>query len=202
MPEKAILRHSFFRGENMSRYVFETQRMILTTSDLSMAKELLDFNYRNRKHFAEWEDKKPESFYTKDYMRYIIRSEIQDVRAGTGLVLYMREKESGNIIGKITVFGILGGNCSFCSLGYKLDEKYQHKGYMHEGLEETLAILFNEMGMHRVEVYILPKNEKSINVVKNLGFKEEGLAEKYMRIFGEWEDHLRFVMLREDRGEL
>lgn len=176
--------------------------MILTTSDLSMAKELLDFNYRNRKHFAEWEDKKSDDYYTKEYMRFLIKSEIQDVRDGNGFVLYMRERTTGTIIGKITVFGMLGGNCSFCMLGYKLDEKWQHKGYMHEGLEETLNILFNEMGMHRVEVYILPKNEKSINVVRKLGFKEEGTAEKFMRIFGEWEDHLRFVMLKEDRGEL
>ena len=128
-----------------------------------------------------------------------MRSEKEDIKNSTGFTLYLTEKKTGLIIGRVVAFGMLGGNCSFCMLGYKLDRDWQHQGYMHEALSEVINILFDEMDMHRIEIYILPKNEKSINVVKRLGFKQEGVAEKYMRIFGRWEDHLRFVMLREDR---
>lgn len=173
--------------------------MILTTSDMSMVGDILDFNLRNAEHFTEWEDKKSPDYYTREYHRFLVRNEREEMKNNSGFVLYLTDKKTGRIIGRVAVFGMLGGNCSFCTLGYKLDRDWQHMGYMHEALKEVIGILFDEMDMHRLEVYILPKNEKSINVVKRLGFKQEGIAEKYMRIFGRWEDHLRFVMLREDR---
>lgn len=172
--------------------------MILTTSDMSMVGDILDFNLRNAEHFSEWEDTKSPDYYTRDYHRFLVRSERQEIKNSSGFTLYLTDRQTGTIIGRIVAFGMLGGNCSFCMLGYKLDRDWQHMGYMHEAMKEVIDILFSEMGMHRIEVYILPKNERSINVVKRLGFKEEGIAEKYMRIFGRWEDHLRFVMLRED----
>ena len=175
--------------------------MILTTSDMSMVGDILEFNKRNAEHFAEWEDHKSPDYYTREYHRFLVRSERDEIRNNTGFTLYLTDRESGGIIGRVTAFGMLGGNCSFCMLGYKLDRDRQHQGYMHEALKEVINILFDEMNMHRIEVYILPKNERSINVVKRLGFRQEGVAEKYMRIFGRWEDHLRFVMLREDREE-
>jgi len=182
----------------MAGYAFETSRMLLTTSDMSMTGAILDFQKRNRDHFLKWEDTKDPDYYTKDYQRYIIRTEKKELREGSGIVFYMLEKTSGLIIGRISVFGMMGGNCSFCMLGYKLDEKYQHQGYMTEALAGVLDVLFEDLRMHRVEVYILPVNAPSLALVRRLGFSEEGIAKGFMRIGGRWLDHVRFAMLRDD----
>jgi ribosomal-protein-alanine N-acetyltransferase len=45
-----------------------------------------------------------------------------------------------------------------------------------------------------VEANIIPRNAASIGLVKKLGFRYEGTAERYLRIAGVWEDHERWGM--------
>ena len=168
------------------------------TSTYSMLEEILDFNKRNKAHFEPWEDTKSSEYYTKEYHRFLIKDEAYNRKIGSCLDFWIYHKIGGNLIGKISVFGIIGGNASFCTLGYKLDHDYQKSGYMHEALDATTEMLFRDLNMHRIEIYVLPRNEKSINVCEKLGFKREGIAEKYMRIRGVWEDHIRFVKIKEN----
>ena len=59
-------------------------------------------------------------------------------------------------------------------------------------------------GVHRIEAACLPNNAASQAVLRRAGFSHEGLARKYLRINGQWADHLVFALLREDfypRGE-
>ena len=52
------------------------------------------------------------------------------------------------------------------------------------------------VGLHRIEINIRPENGPSIRVVEKLGFRYEGLRERYLHIDGDWRDH---VSLRADR---
>ncbi|WP_278244288.1 GNAT family N-acetyltransferase [Caldisalinibacter kiritimatiensis] len=85
-----------------------------------------------------------------------------------------------------------------CFLGYKLDKDEVNKGYMTEALKMGIDIAFNELKLHRIEANIMPKNEASLRIVKKLGFYEEGVAKKYLKINGKWEDHIHMVLLNED----
>ncbi len=57
---------------------------------------------------------------------------------------------------------------------------------------------FEELGLHRLEANIQPDNLKSINLVKNNGFKKEGVSPRYLKINGEWRDHERWAITYED----
>jgi ribosomal-protein-alanine N-acetyltransferase len=57
---------------------------------------------------------------------------------------------------------------------------------------------FREVGLHRVEVNIRPENTASLRVVEKLGFRSEGLRERYLHIDGDWRDHLTFALCAED----
>ena len=57
---------------------------------------------------------------------------------------------------------------------------------------------FEELGLHRIDANIMPHNIASLGVVRRCGFVEEGLARKYLKINGVWEDHLHMVKLNED----
>ena len=49
--------------------------------------------------------------------------------------------------------------------------------------------------MHMVEAFILPENERSIALVKRLGFSYEGKRISYMHINGAYRDHEAFYLL-------
>jgi ribosomal-protein-alanine N-acetyltransferase len=83
-------------------------------------------------------------------------------------------------------------------LGYKLDADEINKGYMTEALRKGIDIAFNEVGLHRIEANIMPKNKRSLRTVEKLGFYNEGLAYKYLKINGKWEDHIHMVLLNEE----
>jgi ribosomal-protein-alanine N-acetyltransferase len=51
---------------------------------------------------------------------------------------------------------------------------------------------FDELELHRIEATTLIDNEKSQRVLRNCGFKELGISEKYLYINGEWRDHMIF----------
>ena len=44
----------------------------------------------------------------------------------------------------------------------------------------------------------LPANRASRQLLAKVGFHEEGLARRYLRINNAWEDHVLFGILRED----
>ncbi len=69
---------------------------------------------------------------------------------------------------------------------------------MTEALKATLEFAFDHLGLHRIEAACLPSNLASRQLLIKLGFGEEGLARRFLRINNAWEDHVLFGMLRED----
>ena len=69
---------------------------------------------------------------------------------------------------------------------------------MTEAIEAVVDYAFRELRLHRIEANIMPRNAASLAVVRKLGFHEEGLALRYLKINGKWEDHLHMVRLNED----
>jgi [ribosomal protein S5]-alanine N-acetyltransferase len=57
---------------------------------------------------------------------------------------------------------------------------------------------FFTVGLHRIEVNIRPENHASLRVVEKLGFRQEGLRERFLHIDGDWRDHLSFALTTED----
>ena len=66
------------------------------------------------------------------------------------------------------------------------------------GMRAVLPFVFDELRLHRLEAACLPHNEPSKAVLAKVGFHEEGLARQYLRINGQWADHLLFALLRAD----
>ena len=53
---------------------------------------------------------------------------------------------------------------------------------------------FTTLGIHRVEVCIRPENEASLQIVRKLGMRYEGLRRRYIHIDGDWRDHFCFAI--------
>ena len=98
----------------------------------------------------------------------------------------------------ISFSNIVRGNLLSCTVAYKLDKDEIKKGYMLEALDFAINIVFKDLKLHRIEANIMPRNRASIKLVKRLGFNYEGTAQKYLKINGEWEDHIHMVKLNND----
>jgi ribosomal-protein-alanine N-acetyltransferase len=87
----------------------------------------------------------------------------------------------------------------FCSayLGYSAFVPHEGKGLMREGLGLVLRHAFDTVGLHRVEANVQPENTRSIALVERLGFRREGYSPRYLRIGGEWRDHVRYAISAE-----
>lgn len=75
---------------------------------------------------------------------------------------------------------------------------HANKGYMRKTVPIILSFAFNELMLRRVEAACIPRNEVSINLLKNCGFKEEGYAREYLKINDKQEDHILFAYLSSD----
>ena len=89
---------------------------------------------------------------------------------------------------------VWGAFCS-ASLGYKLDKDYVNKGYMSVAVEMLIKYAFEELGLHRIEANVMPKNKASLRVLEKNQFINEGTSKYYLNINGVWEDHIHMVKI-------
>ena len=84
------------------------------------------------------------------------------------------------------------------TLGYWIGEPHARQGYMNEALRLIVEFCFGQLGLHRIEAACLPHNEASQKLLQRADFTQDGYARKYLKIQGEWQDHLLFSLLAED----
>jgi len=111
----------------------------------------------------------------------------------------------GRVAGEINLSSIQRGPFQNAYIGYWIDEALAGNGYMPESVVVMLRFAFEELGLHRVQVAIIPRNRASRRVVEKLDLREEGIAERYLEINGTWEDHVRYAITEEEwaaRGPL
>ena len=179
--------------------IFETKRLTLRVLDGSDAAAVLDYYERNKTFLEEWEPERPEGFYTPEYQAEQLDKELAVIESGAMFKYWIFTKqENQRVIGSVSFSNIVRGAFQSCFMGYKLDESEINKGYMTEAAAFGLQIMFNEYRLHRIEANIMPRNARSMAVVRKLGFTEEGLAKNYLKINGKWEDHMHFVLLNEN----
>lgn len=108
------------------------------------------------------------------------------------------ERESKAILGMINLSQIFYKGFQNAYLGYYLFAEFSGKGFMTDALKLVLKFAFEGLKLHRLEANIQPHNTASINLVKRNGFTKEGFSRKYLKIGGEWRDHERWAIIKED----
>ena len=69
---------------------------------------------------------------------------------------------------------------------------------MTDAVKAMLPFAFATLGLHRLEAACLPHNYSSARVLLKAGFKREGMARRYLKINGLWQDHDLFALLQDD----
>ena len=107
----------------------------------------------------------------------------------------------GAFAGEVNINTVHWGAHQSAYIGYWIDQAHAGQGYMPEAVVAVLRFAFEQLGLHRLQISIIPRNGASRRVVEKLGLREEGLAVRYLEINGVWEDHLRFAITSEEWTE-
>ena len=180
------------------RPVYETARLALRLAAPSFAPALTGYYRRNRAFFAAFDPEREEDFFTEERQRASLEQDAALAEADRGYRFYVsRKEEPETIIGMVGLNNLVRGAFQSCCLGYKLDGGHLCLGYMTEAVKAAADIAFTDLGLHRIEANIMPRNRASLRVAEKAGFYQEGLALKYLKINGVWEDHIHMVLRRE-----
>ena len=100
------------------------------------------------------------------------------------------------MIGSVHFSNIARGPFQSCSLGYALDQEYEGQAFMTEALHCAITEMFApHINLHRIQAGFQPENWRSAEVLKRLGFHEEGLCPDYLFINGQWRVHRLVALL-------
>ena len=100
--------------------------------------------------------------------------------------------DGGRIAGAVSVSNVVRDPLESATLGYWVAERLNGRGLATRAVGEVIGIAFEDLGLHRLEAATLVDNTPSQRVLEKNGFERIGLARGYLRIAGEWRDHLLF----------
>ena len=122
------------------------------------------------------------------------RERERQLGSGYGFGIFVGDR----LAGEINLSSIQRGPFQNCYVGYWIDQALAGNGYVPEAVVVLLRFAFEELGLHRVQISIIPRNSSSRRVAEKLGLRDEGLAVRYLEIDGKWEDHIRFAITAEE----
>ncbi len=152
----------------------------------------------NRSWLRPWEATSPNGPSSFD-IKSMVRGLLKQLERHEGLPFVI--EVDGQIVGQLNVSNMLYGSVSSATLGYWIAPEVAGRGVTPTAVALVTDYLFSSVGLHRVEIDIRPENQASLRVVEKLGFRFEGLKERFIHINGSWRDHYVFALTSEEVGE-
>lgn len=152
----------------------------------------------NRAWLRPWEATNPgapNSFDVRSQLRGLIRQ--LDDESGMPFVIEVQ----GVVQGQLNVANILYGSVSSAVIGYWVSPEVAGRGVAPTSVALVTDYLMNQVGLHRVEIDVRPENTASLRVIEKLGFRYEGIKQRYIHINGDWRDHYIFALTAEEVPE-
>jgi ribosomal-protein-alanine N-acetyltransferase len=98
-----------------------------------------------------------------------------------------------NMVGQVTMGGVMYGALRGAHIGYWIDRNFANKGLTTQAVKLVSGFGFAELGRHRIEINVRPENAASCRVAEKAGFVMEGQRKAFLHIDGAWRDHICFV---------
>lgn len=178
--------------------VLESRRLVLRTPGSNDYVPWAELRAVSRERLVPWEPAWSRDELTRSAFRRRLRHYQRDLRDETGYAFFMFRREDQRLVGGLSLSNIRRGVTLAVTLGYWMGLPFHNRGYMTEAVDTVLPFVFGTLWLHRIEAACLPSNQASIRVLEKCGFEREGLARRYLRINGVWQDHYLYAALAED----
>jgi ribosomal-protein-alanine N-acetyltransferase len=137
---------------------------------------------------SEFLNKRP-SFYS------MVRALNREAHAGRSYSFMIWHDK--NLVGQITLGGVIYGALRGGHIGYWIDKNYAGRGFTTEAVKAVTSFAFDGLGLHRIEINIRPENAASIRVAEKAGYRFESDRSEFLHIAGAWRDHKSFVKVND-----
>lgn len=127
----------------------------------------------------------------------IVEEYIEYDRADTGIVWAVTLKGSPTLVGTCG-YEVLSPYDQRGEIGYDLARAHWGQGIMREALEAVIAYSFTQLGLNRIQAYVLADNARSIGLLRRLHFETEGVLREYRRFKGRFSDWVLMALLKRD----
>jgi ribosomal-protein-alanine N-acetyltransferase len=153
----------------------------------------------SREFLAPWEPTWPADDLTRTSFRRRLRRHQEEIDRDEAYPFLLFRRTDDRLLGGLTLGQVRRGVAQAATLGYWMGAPHAGKGFMAKSVRATAGFAFATLRLHRIEAACLPENAPSIRLLEGVGFRREGFARSYLRINGEWRDHLQFAMIETDR---
>ena len=151
----------------------------------------------SRTFLTPWEPTWPNDCLTRASFTRRLRRQATEWRDDIAYSFLVFEHRTDTLLGGVGLSNVRRGVAQIATMGYWIGARFARHGFMTSAASLVLDFAFETLALHRVEAACLPHNDASRNLLEKLGFEYEGYARDYLRINGDWQDHLLFAMLRE-----
>jgi ribosomal-protein-alanine N-acetyltransferase len=152
----------------------------------------------SRHHLTVWEPQWARDELTRSAFRRRLRQYQRELREDQGYAFLIFRSVDATLLGGLSISNVRRGVAQAASVGYWIGVPHIRRGHMSNAVKACLPFAFNTLGLHRLEAACLPHNIPSQRVLEKVGFKREGMARRYLKINGVWQDHDLFALLQDD----
>jgi [ribosomal protein S5]-alanine N-acetyltransferase len=169
----------------------------LTVADFPQWQEVRS---RNREWLTKWEPRRPPGApdVVESRAAFAARCRARDrerqLGAGYGFGIFTGTR----FCGEINMNGVQRGPFQNAYVGYWIDQACAGQGLTPEAVVVVCRHAFEDLGLHRVQIAIIPRNSASRRVVEKVKIRDEGVAVGYLEINGVFEDHIRYAITAEE----
>ena len=197
----------------MARSVFGFLSKQATTEEISGAeyyfrlprnadyREWYNLRSESRAFLERWEPAWEADALTESAFRARVIRSNQEFASGMALPLLLYKRSNDALLGGLTIGHIRRGASQSCMIGYWMGERHAGQGHMTRALDLAVHHIFDRLNLHRIEAACIPENERSIRLLEKAGFQREGYMHDYLKIRGEWRDHLLFALISNKRAK-
>jgi ribosomal-protein-alanine N-acetyltransferase len=156
----------------------------------------------SRHYLQPWEPAWPDDDLTRAAYRRRLTVYAREMELGNAWPFFIFEagRAAERLVGDVTLSNIRRGVAETGTLGYWIGQPHAGKGHATAAVRALAGHAFDRLKLHRIEASCLPTNAASRRVLEKSGFRHEGEARAYLKINGQWADHLLFGLLSEDLG--
>ncbi len=163
---------------------------------IQLADSALIFTYRSNSTINQYQGWVPKTI--DDVRDFIANRTSPEINlSGTWFQLVIIKMDKNELIGDIGVH-FLDSDEHSVELGITMNPNHHGKGFATEALNEVINFLFNQMHKTRITASIDPRNLKSIQFFKRLGFRKEAHFKQSIFVNDEWVDDLIYAILKDE----